>query len=262
MVNRRTATSSHRATTRVLDVLEHLGATEETATLASLSAQLDVPKTSLLPLLRTLVARRWVQQPQPACYRIAGNLEGKWPPARLQLPQVARPFLARLTAATRESTFLGVLPQGDDAVVYIEKVESPERIRYSADLGERRPLHCTAVGMAVFAFLPEETRNALLRKLELAPYTAHTTTDRAVLQRRLVKVAKSGIAITLAEFVKDAGAIAAPVFNRSGEIAAACVLAGPIDRMRHERDRYAATVKATASDISMALGWQPNEHPK
>src|SRR5258708_3297480 len=117
MVNKAVTSDSHRATSRVLDALEHLVATGDTTTLAALSAQLEVPKTSLLPLLRTLVARRWVEQPRPACYRIAGDLTGKWPPARMQLSQVARPFLARLTSATRESTFLGVLPPGDDAVV-------------------------------------------------------------------------------------------------------------------------------------------------
>src|SRR5690606_24122835 len=183
---------THRATARVLDVLEHLGATGETATLASLSARLGAPKTSLLPLLRTLVARRWIEQPQPACYRIAAEFPGKWSPARLELPQMARPRLARLTAATRESTFLGVLPPGDDAVVYIEKVESPERLRYSAELGERRPLHCTAIGMAVLAFLPEPSRKAVLRRLKLPPHTAGTTTERAALERRLAKVVKSG----------------------------------------------------------------------
>ncbi len=248
---------THRATARVLDVLEHLGATGETATLASLSARLGAPKTSLLPLLRTLVARRWIEQPQPACYRIAAEFPGKWSPARLELPQMARPRLARLTAATRESTFLGVLPPGDDAVVYIEKVESPERLRYSAELGERRPLHCTAIGMAVLAFLPEPSRKAVLRRLKLPPHTAGTTTERAALERRLAKVVKSGVAITFEEFVEGAGAIAAPVLNRAGEPVAACAIAGPIARMRRHRDAYTEAVKATAAELSAALGWQP-----
>jgi len=70
------------------------------------------------------------------------------------------------------------------------------------------------------------------------------------------------VAVTFEEFVKDAGAIAAPVFNRAGEVAAACVIAGPIERMRSKRDRYVEAAKTTAADISVALGWLPRERRK
>ena len=257
MIKKAAASDSHRATSRVLDVLEHLAATGETATLAELSAQLQVPKTSLLPLLRTLVARHWIEKPQAACYQIArGRLfTGNGPNARMQLPQIARPFLERLTDETQETTFLGVLPPGADAVVYIDKVESPQRIRYSAELGEQRPVHATAVGMALFAFLPEKEREAMLTRLTLDVHTPHTMTDRAALKRRLLRVAKEGVAITFEEFVKGAGAIASPIFGGNGQVTATCGLAGPIERMRRNRDRYVAAVKRTAHDLSVALGY-------
>ncbi|MCC7487706.1 MAG: IclR family transcriptional regulator [Burkholderiales bacterium] len=250
----------HRAASRVLDILERLAASGETTTLAVLSAEMDIPKSSLLPLLRTLVARKWVEQPRPASYRLAPHRlpSGSRPAARPELPAVARPFLARLTAETGESSFLGVLPPLDDAVVYIDKVESPRRIRYSAELGERRPLHCTAVGMAVFAFLPAPLRTRLLRRVKLAPFTAHTSTDRALLARRLSQVARAGVAVTIEEFVEGAGAIAAPVYDDAGMVTAACALAGPTERMRASRDRYIEAVKASALAISGALGWAPD----
>ena len=52
----------HRATTRVLDILEHL-ASEGGAgkTLTELSAALDAPKSSLFPILHTLAQRRYVR---------------------------------------------------------------------------------------------------------------------------------------------------------------------------------------------------------
>lgn len=253
------AGESHRTASRLLDVLERLAATGETTTLSALGAELDIPKSSLLPLLRTLVARKWVEQPRPATYRLAPHRlpAGSRSPARLELPEVARPFLARLTAETGESSFLGVLPPSSDAVVYIDKVESPQRIRYSAELGERRPLHCTAVGMAVFAFLPAATRTRLLRKVKLSPFTQHTSTDRAALARRLAQVARTGVAVTIEEFVEGAGAIAAPVYDHEGVVAAACTLAGPTERMRASRERYIEAVKASALAISGALGWVP-----
>ena len=65
---------------------------------------------------------------------------------------------------------------GADSVVYIEKVESPQVIRYSAELGEQRPLHCTAIGMAVFAYLAPALRDELLRNIRPRKFTARTST--------------------------------------------------------------------------------------
>ena len=68
-------TDSHRASGRVLEVYEYLARSGETTTLAALSSRMGVPKSSLLPLLRTLVARKWLEQPLPATYKVA------WTPA-------------------------------------------------------------------------------------------------------------------------------------------------------------------------------------
>ena len=72
MVKELTPTSgAHRAAGRILDVLEHLAQGGQTLTLADLSHRLGVPKSSMLPLLRTLVARKWIEQPTPISYRLS-----------------------------------------------------------------------------------------------------------------------------------------------------------------------------------------------
>ena len=64
MVKELTPTSgAHRAAGRILDVLEHLAQGGQTLTLADLSHRLGVPKSSMLPLLRTLVARGCLDLP-------------------------------------------------------------------------------------------------------------------------------------------------------------------------------------------------------
>ena len=265
MVKELTPTSgAHRAAGRILDVLEHLAHGGQTLTLADLSHRLGVPKSSMLPLLRTLVARQWVEQPTSISYRISDRhpIGGRWRTEPLELPKVARPFLERLTHDTGESSFIGVLPHGADSVVYIEKVESPQVIRYSAELGEQRPLHCTAVGMAVFAYLAPTQRDELLRSIRPRKFTGRTSTSPATIKRRLSQVRQDGVIVTLEEYVQGAGAIAAPIFDRNNVVVGALSLAGPADRLRARLDPLVDAVKTRSLALSVALGWRPATAPR
>lgn len=253
------ASDTHRATSRVLEIFEYLAETGETTTLAALSARFGVAKSSLLPLLRTLVARKWLEQPMPATYRVSSAplFGGRWQAGRKELPELARPFLVQLALQTGESSILGVLPPAGDNVVYIDKVDSPHTVRYVAELGAARPLHCTSSGLAVLAFMPREQREAVVKRLDLSSFTARTITDRKRLARRLDEIVKTGVAVSVQEFNLGATAIAAPIRNAQGEVKAACALAGPSDRMVASLEKHKESVKTTALAISVTLGWKP-----
>ena len=253
-------TDTHRATGRVLEVFEYLAASGETASLAALSQRMEIPKSSLLPLLRTLVARKWLEQPMPATYRVASTppFGGRWSGGRRELSELARPFLAQLALQTGESSILGVLPPSGDSVVYIDKVDSPHTVRYVAELGAARPLHCTSSGLAVLAFMPRAKRDALVKSLELAKFTPMTVTNRKELSRRLEQIVHEGVAVSVQEFNQGAIAIAAPIRSADGEVRAACALAGPVERLMPLLERHKAAVKATALAISATMGWKPD----
>ena len=262
MVKELTPTSgAHRAASRILDVLELLAKGGQTLTLADFSHQLDVPKSSMLPLLRTLAARNWIEQPTHISYRLSDRhpIAGRWHAEALELPKVARPFLDRLTHDTGESSFLGVLPHGADSVVYIEKAESSQVIRYSAELGEQRPLYCTAIGMAVFAFLAPTLRDELLHSIRPRKFTGRTSTSTVAIKRRLSQVRTDGVIVTLEEYVPGAGAIGAPIFDRNNAVVGALSLGGPADRLRARIIPMTESVKATSLAISVALGWRPTK---
>jgi DNA-binding IclR family transcriptional regulator len=254
-----TASDPHRATSRVLEVFEFLATTGETATLASLSQRMDIPKSSLLPLLRTLVARNWLEQPQPATYRVSSSpmFGGRWSAERQALPELARPFLVRLALDSGESSILGVLQPSGDCVVYIDKVDSPQTVRYVAELGAARPLHCTSSGLAVLAHLPHAQRERLVHDIPLAKFTSRTMTDRGQLLERLELIEREGVAVSVQEFNLGAVAIAAPIRDRDGDVKAACALAGPAERMHPALEKHKEAVKATALAVSATLGWKP-----
>lgn len=65
--------SGHRAANRLVDILELLARRREGLALRDVSAQLEAPKSSLLPLLRALVARDYLSQGPAGEYRLGSS---------------------------------------------------------------------------------------------------------------------------------------------------------------------------------------------
>jgi len=250
---------AHRAAGRVLDVLELVVATRERLPLRELSAQLEVPKSSLLPLLRTLVARGYLEHDDAGDYRLGRKaLElGLGSPADRGLPEIARPCLRALMQRTGETVFLATLARDGAAVVFVDKVESEQVIRYTVGVGDRLALHATSSGRAILAFLPAPEREKILRALPLKRYTERTMTSLSALRASLEEVREAGLCLNLDELAVGAAGIAAPIFDRDNRVAGACAIGGPTDRVRPRIKALAADVKDAARAISALLGHRP-----
>ena len=247
----------HRATDRVIDILELTAASRDGIPLKDLSLLVETPKSSLLPLLRTLAARGYLEQGRTGSYRLGARaLElAVRAPGRRDLVEAARPALDALMRRTGESTFLTTLDADRAAVIFIDVVETDQLIRYTVSVGQRSPLHATANGKAILAFLPPAERDAILRTLTLKRYTDRTLTTLPALRAALDETRASGVSLSVDEVVKGASGIAAPVYDREGRVAGACAIGGPTDRMRPRLRQLAADVKATARSISIVLGF-------
>jgi DNA-binding IclR family transcriptional regulator len=113
--------------------------------------------------------------------------------ALLDVTRVAPPHLRTLADQTQETVNLAVLD--GDAVVYIHKEEGTLAVKMTAQLGARRPLHCTALGKAYLAALPLQELDARLAGLELTRFTAATITDPATLHAELDRIRERGYAV-------------------------------------------------------------------
>jgi len=253
------AAGAHRAAGRVVDILELVVSARDGLALRELSAQLVAPKSSLLPLLRTLAARGYLEQGPGGEYRLGRRAVelGLGQPAGHGLPEIARPALRALMERTGETVFLGTLSGDGAAVVFVDKVDSDQVIRYAGGVGERRPLHATSSGKVILAFLPAPQREKILRALPLKRYTDHTVTSLTALRATLDEVRETGLCVNLDELAVGAAGIAAPIFDRDGAVAGACAIGGPTDRVRPRLRALAAEVKASARAISARLGHRP-----
>lgn len=94
----------------------------------------------------------------------------------IDLRTEAKPFLQELEKMTNEVIHLVVYDPGE--VVYIEKLEGTETLRTHSKVGKRAPMHCTSVGKAILAHLPEHDVIAILDRKGLPYHTDLTITSR------------------------------------------------------------------------------------
>ncbi len=109
--------------------------------------------------------------------------------SRFQLTELARPILQRLATETGHEAHLGVLLKEAAIVVDTANPDSPVSVR--TVIGTLEPLHCTALGKAIIAFLPDEQREALIDVIPLPALTPKTIIDRQTLRDSLRDVRRN-----------------------------------------------------------------------
>jgi DNA-binding IclR family transcriptional regulator len=165
------------------------------------------------------------------------------------------PIMRDLSTQTGESVNLGILR--GKSVIYVHQVESPQPLRFARDVGTSIPLHSTALGKLLLAFLPEPRQQDLLASLDLVCHTPATITDRAELRRHLRTVRERGYAITDEEYISDLRGLAVPVRDYSGEVIAGLSVMGPSSRLTLKRlEAFLPDLLDAAARLSRQLGWR------
>jgi DNA-binding IclR family transcriptional regulator len=172
--------------------------------------------------------------------------------ASLEVTRVAPPHLRKLADQTQETVNLAVLD--GDAVVYIHKEEGTMAVKMSAQLGSRRPLHCTALGKAYLAALTPRELDARLARLELTRFTGATITDPAALGAELHRIRERGYAVDEEEVEEGVYCLGAAVRDYRQLPVAVISVAGPAYRVRARTDQIGTLVAETATVISGRLG--------
>jgi DNA-binding IclR family transcriptional regulator len=239
---------------RVVDIFEAIAAVPRGLGMSELSRRLAIPRSSIWNLVTTLVRRGYLEQNATGRVVLGARLfdVGVCARADVQLRAVARPVLAALVRRTGETAFIGILTP-DFTVLHLDKVVSRQVIRYDAELGEKRPAHCTAIGKALLAALPPVQLKAYFQGRKLERFTPATITTPGALAQELERVREAGVAVALDERVPGASAVAAPIRAFSGRALAGVIVAGPTARIVARREALAAEVKDAADRISRAL---------
>lgn len=233
---------------RTLQLFETFAQACEPLALSDLARRNAIPVSACHGLVRTLESRGYLYEcgPRRAYYPTLRWLDK----ARLiaehdPLARRLSPALEALRHATGETVLLG--SRAEERVVYLMVLESRHAIRYSARVGDLKPLHSSSAGKALLGAMPQAEREALLARLKLARVTPNTITRRDALEKNLAAGQARGWYATRGENVPDVHAIAAPV--ALGGRALAVVVAGPAHRMDAALKRHVKHLQKTRREI-------------
>src|SRR4030042_4589271 len=160
---------------RAFDILELLSKEQNGMTLTEICNKLDLHKSTVYRFLSSLKNKGYVEKIQGSniyklglgfidlCSIYLNNLE---------LKTEAEPYLRKLSMFTTQTVFLAILQ--DYQATYIDKVEKYNSLRRYSIIGQRTPLHCTALGKSLLTGMSDDEIKKIYDKKEFISRTKNT----------------------------------------------------------------------------------------
>lgn len=240
---------------RAFSLLYTIGHKKERVTVSQLARDVGLPRTTVVRLLETLQAVGAVKQAELKDeYQLGDRLlallsETSW---SSQISAIAQPCLQKLAEQTGETVYF-CLPDGDWCF-FAAQINTRYKIRLEDSTGERHPLHITSPGKIFLAHRSSEAQAAYFQH-ELIKYTAVTLNTIPALQQQFAQILHDGVCWNHDEYEIGYTSVAAPVYNREGDVVASPAVGAPKFRIRdaaHQAE-LAGLVRETAREISQRL---------
>jgi IclR family acetate operon transcriptional repressor len=234
---------------RALRLLDELAASETGAGVNELARRIGVNPSTASRLLATLESAGLVERNGQGPYRLGLRLVtlADRVLSRLDLQTLARPLLVELMESTGETATLSV--PGEREAITVDSIPSRSSVVSMARLGRPSIAHATAVGKVMLAF----GGGPLPRERDLVALTPHTIVDLRTLKAEVASVRERGYGTVFGEREEDVNAIAAPVFNNTGALAAILGIQAPGSRLE-DPTRVLDPLRAGARALTLALG--------
>jgi IclR family acetate operon transcriptional repressor len=241
---------------RAFELLERMADAGHPVTLSRLAAETGLPPATIHRLMRALLDGGYVRQDGSRRYGLGPGLLRLGDAASRMIGSWALPHLRGLVREVGETANIAVLEQDD--VVYLAQVPSPHSMRMFTEVGRRVMAHCTGVGKALLAELPEERVQEILRRTGMPSQTERTLTSPQRLAAELARVRRRGYALDDGEQEVGVRCVAVAVRSAPGGSGGSAHLAisvsGPSTRVTDDRvPGIAAAVQRTASELVAEL---------
>ena len=240
---------------RALSLLDLVSFSDHELSLGEIAARSGLAKSTAHRLLRTLELRGFVaRNPVNGTYRPGlKNFRG------FQGGPLVHRALADLAERSGETANLGALAGA--MVLYVDRADSPQALRWQLGVGERVPAHCSGLGKAILAHLRADAVERVLPP-RLEALTENTITDRRGFLEQLAGVRRRGYALDDEEFMEGVRCVAMPIIGPGGEAVAAVSISGPAFRFTDEVIRSGvASLRQATTAIGRQLGFEPPDGP-
>jgi DNA-binding IclR family transcriptional regulator len=244
------------AVRHAIRLLEVLGDSRQPLGVSEITRAIGSNKNMIYRLLSTLQDEGWVaaEEPGPVYRMTLVPFEvASRPLATMDLRTAAQPPMRELWEELGESTYLGILD--DDAVLYIEHLDSRRNVRIAGRVGGRYPLHCTAPGKLLLAHAGTKQRARTIAN-GLQCFTENTLCDPDELAADLETIHQRGWALDNEEYGRGLLCFAAPIRDHSNDVVGAVGIS--VTTIAHTvqglTDELGPKIIATANAISRRMG--------
>ena len=241
---------------RALSLVNRIAVSDDGLTLTELAQQVGLSASTAHRLLTTLEQERYVHfdgERRLWSVGVQAFVTGSAFLKTRSLVAAARPHMRALMEESEETVNLAIEDEAE--AVYLSQVECRQMMRAFARPGGRVPLHCSSVGKALMAAMPDNRLSKVLHRHGLPRVTLKTLDTTATLRADLALSRNRGYAIDDEEHAVGLRCIAAVVFNENAEAVAAISLSGPMARIPDQRiPLLGQLVRAKAEAVTGQLG--------
>jgi DNA-binding IclR family transcriptional regulator len=233
-----------------LDLLEVLSEETDEFRISHLSEKLNMNKTSVFRLLATFENRGYVEREEASGkYRLGLSMYEMSQKflSRMRLLHKSRPAMEQMVRQCNETAYLVV--RRHDEVLFLDMVESAQKVKIVSLVGRRFPLASTAAGKVFITFGENSGTDEKGRAAKAAPAPA--------VAEELAAIRHGGVCIDQHGVGEGITCAAVPLYNGNGEMAGVLALLGPDFRMPAEKleHQLLPLLKETGEIISSKLGY-------
>lgn len=241
---------------RALRLVDLLAGENREMSLTEIAKAMGWPKSTVHGLLATLRDYQFIDQsPTTGRYHLGIRLFelGNQVARSWNIRTMALPVMQRLSNELGEMVQLATEDKGQ--VLYIEKIDSTQMIRIVSESGVRLPMHCSGLGKVLLAYKTAAEVKYIINRHGLRPMTRRTITDAEALERELERVRCDGYAMDDREIMDSLRCVAAPIFDREGDVHFAISISGLASSLEGERlQRTREALVEASKEISYAMG--------
>lgn len=254
-------TPSVPAVERALNLMESLAHSKNGLSLSQFVESSNLPKSSIHCLLLTLERMGYLHRSaQTGRYMFGLKLFGLANTSLSGLPirEQAAPFLMQLMEQTGLTVHMGVLDRYE--AVLVAKYNPPGSTGLATWRGKRMEVHCTGIGKALGAYMPEDDLKTLYRLRKFPRHNENTLSTLRKVQEEFARIRERSYAIDDEEDEIGWRCLGAPVYDDTGAPVAAVSIAGTIHQIRADNlPQLADILKACTTAISYSWGYLKEE---
>jgi len=241
-----------------LKILEDLSAQPQGSSVTEIAKRLGLPKNSVFRIVRTLAANGFLLEHEKI-YRFSPKILslGYAGIQRTNLIEASLKEMYALRDEVNETIFVGTLAQNQ--VVILEQLPSFQLVKFTIEIGHRVPIHASAPGKAILAFLPQGEQQDLLEHIAFTRFTDRTIPGMKTMLQEIEKIHAKGYALDLGEEAADIFCVASPVFDYREYPIASIWASGPDFRLsKMDLDHVGGIVREHALRVSHEFGYDPS----